>query len=50
MYDPDNHMKTTRNLDDRILRAAKARLAETGETLTQLIENALWDHLVSPTS
>ena len=40
-------MKTTLNLDDRILRAAKVRAAQTGETLTRLIENALRDHLVS---
>ncbi len=40
-------MKTTLNLDDRILRAAKVRAAQTGETLTRLIENALRDHLAS---
>lgn len=40
-------MKTTLNLDDRILRAAKVRAAETGDTLTRLIENALRSHLAS---
>ena len=40
-------MKTTLNLDDRILRAAKSRSAETGETLTRFVENALRGHLES---
>ena len=35
------------NLDDRILRAAKTRSAETGETLTRFVENALRGHLES---
>lgn len=43
-------MKTTLNLDDRILRAAKVRAAQTGETLTRLIENALRNHLASATT
>lgn len=38
-------MKTTLNLDDGILRSAKVRAAQTGETLARLIENALRDHL-----
>lgn len=38
-------MKTTLNLDDRILRAAKVRAAESGGTLTRLIEDALRNHL-----
>ena len=40
-------MKITLNLDDNILRAAKARSAETGETLTHFIENVLRNHLSS---
>ena len=44
-YDSDRHMKTTLNLDDRVLRAAKVRSAETGETLTRFVENALRSHL-----
>ena len=40
-------MKTTLNLDDRVLRAAKVRSAETGETLTRFVENALRSHLES---
>jgi plasmid stability protein len=34
-------VKTTLNLDDRLLRRAKARAAEQGVTLTSLIEDAL---------
>jgi hypothetical protein len=34
-------MRTTLNLEDRLFRAAKKRAAETGETLTALIEKAL---------
>ena len=40
-------MKTTLNLDDRVLRAAKIRSAETGETLTRFVENALRGYLES---
>jgi len=40
-------MKTTLNISDPILRAAKVRAAETGQTLTRLIETALRDHLAS---
>lgn len=43
-------MKTTLNLDDNILRAAKVRAAETSETLTRFIENALRNHLASISS
>lgn len=38
-------MKTTLNFDDRLFRAAKARAAEEGETLTRLIERALREYL-----
>ena len=38
-------MKTTLNFDDRLIRAAKARAAQEGETLTRLIERALRDYL-----
>ena len=38
-------MKTTLNFDDRLIRAAKARAAQDGETLTRLIERALRDYL-----
>ena len=38
-------MKTTVNFDDRLIRAAEARAAEDGETLTRLIERALRDYL-----
>lgn len=34
-------MKTTLNLDDRLLRSAKKAAAERGVTLTQVIEEAL---------
>ena len=34
-------MKTTLNFDDDLLRAAKKRAAEDGETLTRVIERAL---------
>ena len=38
-------MKTTLNFNDRLIRPAKARAAEDGETLTRLIERALRDYL-----
>ena len=38
-------MKTTLNFDDRLLRAAKMRAAQDGDTLTRLIERALRDYL-----
>ncbi len=34
-------MKTTLNLDGNLLRAAKVRAAETGTTLTRVVEEAL---------
>ena len=34
-------MKTTLNFDDSLIREAKARAAQNGETLTRLIERAL---------
>lgn len=41
-------MKTTLDFDDRLIRAAKARAAEDGESLTKLIERALRDYLETP--
>ncbi len=38
-------MRTTLNFDDRLLRAAKKRAAEDGETLTALIERSLRAYL-----
>ena len=38
-------MKTTLNFDDRLIREAKARGAQDGETLTRLVERALRDYL-----
>ena len=38
-------MKTTLNFDDRLIREAKARAAQDGQTLTRLIERALRDYL-----
>ena len=38
-------MKMTLNIDDRLIRQAKARAARDGETLTRLIERALRDYL-----
>ena len=38
-------MKTTLDLDDRLIRAAKVRAAREGETLTRLIERALRHYL-----
>ena len=43
-------MKTTLNFDDRLIRAAKVRAAEEGETLTRLIERALRDYLQAPSA
>ena len=43
-------MKTTLNLDDRLLREAKKRAAGDGETLTRLIEKALRNYLSPPPS
>lgn len=41
-------MKTTLNFDDRLIRAAKVRAAEDGETLTRLIERAIRNYLEPP--
>lgn len=38
-------MRTTLNLDDKLLRGVKQRAATTGQTMTQLIERALRDAL-----
>lgn len=38
-------MRTTLDLDDALLRAVKARAAETGRTMTYLVEEALREHL-----
>jgi hypothetical protein len=40
-------MKTTLNLDDRLLRDAKKLAAETGRTLTSVVEAALRDALAA---
>jgi hypothetical protein len=37
----DARMKTTLNLDDRVLRLAKKAAADRGVTLTQVVEEAL---------
>ncbi|MFQ5738920.1 MAG: type II toxin-antitoxin system VapB family antitoxin [Acidobacteriota bacterium] len=41
-------MKTTLNFDDQLIRAAKRRAAENGDTLTGLIEKALRGYLAPP--
>jgi hypothetical protein len=41
-------MRTTLNLDSSLLRAAKRRAAETGRTLTAIIEEALHCYLEHP--
>lgn len=38
-------MRTTLNLDDRLMRDLKRRAAETGRTMTDLMEEALREHL-----
>lgn len=38
-------MKTTLNFNDHLIRTAKIRAAQQGETLTRLIERALRDYL-----
>ncbi len=43
-------MKTTLNFDDRLIRAAKVRAAEDGDTLTRLIERALRQYLATSVS
>jgi hypothetical protein len=42
-------MRTTLNLDDRLMRDAKKRAAEEGETLTRILEKALRAYLRPPT-
>ena len=39
-------MKTTLNFDDRLIRKAKRRAADEGETLTRLIEKAIRNYLL----
>ena len=41
-------MRTTLNLDDEVTRAVKRRAAETGRTMTEVIESALRDALMRP--
>ena len=41
-------MRTTLNFDDRLIRAAKSRAAQDGETLTRLVERALREYLDCP--
>ena len=43
-------MKTTLNFDNGLIRAAKTRAAQEGETLTRLVERALRDYLQAPRS
>lgn len=38
-------MKTTLNFDDRLIREAKKRAADEGETLTRVVEKALREYL-----
>ena len=38
-------MRTTLNLEDELMREAKSRAAERGETLTAFVEEALREHL-----
>ena len=40
-------MKTTLNLDDRILRQAKGRAVQDGVTLTKFVEDALREKLMT---
>jgi hypothetical protein len=41
-------MRTTFNLDDSLMIAAKKLAAETGETLTQIVSDALRERLTRP--
>ncbi|MGD2122624.1 MAG: type II toxin-antitoxin system VapB family antitoxin [Gemmatimonadota bacterium] len=43
-------MKTTLNLDDDLMRTLKQRAAETGRTMTNLVEEALREMLFRPRS
>lgn len=47
MHDRVICLETTLNLSDKVVRA-KERAAETGQTLTRLIENGSREHLSSP--
>lgn len=38
-------MRTTLDLDDDLMRRAKMRAAETGQTVTQILEEALAEYL-----
>lgn len=41
-------MRTTLNLDDQLMRALKRKAAETGRTMTEMIEEAIRDLLGRP--
>lgn len=41
-------MRTTLNLDDELMRTLKRRAAETGRTMTEMIEEALREMLARP--
>jgi plasmid stability protein len=41
-------MRTTLNLDDDLMRTLKSRAAETGRTMTELIEEAIREMLAQP--
>jgi plasmid stability protein len=41
-------MRTTLNLDDQLMRTLKQRAAETGRTMTEMIEEALREMLARP--
>lgn len=47
-YNTDICMKTTLQFDDRLIREAKKRAAEEGDTLTGLVEKALRRYLHPP--
>lgn len=44
---PNEAMRTTLSIDDRLLEAAKARARETGQTLGMLVEESLRLHLAA---
>ena len=48
IVDTDFCMRTILNFDDWLIRAAMARAAEDGESLTKLIERALRNYLETP--
>jgi predicted transcriptional regulator len=43
-------MRTTLNLDDDLMRSLKRRAAETGRTMTEMIEEAIREMLSRPSS